>query len=308
MSKVTAGQKKSNIQETKKGKYAKAAAKPALTTDQRQKKYYGSLCDQIEGDHLENALRTTNKLLALDPSDSDAIQVQLFLLLKASKYEEALKRTEKDPEQFKFERAYALYRLQQEKEAEELLQQADQEDRAVALLQAQINYRLGRYAEALEIYNDLLASSSPSLEEYSDIQTNILATETNLNFLQSGFLTAIHQLPPLPRGQTLEDTPLPSLNPTHGHSVAEVAAATEVDAQPPKPKPPRKSRVPKGVIPGVTPPPDPERWIKKSERTQVQTGGHGKKKKAGGGATQGSTVAVEQGQKSGGGGKGKKKK
>lgn len=62
----------------------------------------------------------------------------------------------------------------------------------------------------------------------------------------------------------------------------------------------RKSRVPKGVIPGVTPPPDPERWIKKSERTNVAVG---KKKK--GGATQGSTH-VEQ-PKGGGGGKKKKK-
>jgi hypothetical protein len=61
MSKVAAGQKKSSAQGTKKGKYAKAAPKPALTTEQRQKKYYGALCDQIEGDHLENALRTTNK-------------------------------------------------------------------------------------------------------------------------------------------------------------------------------------------------------------------------------------------------------
>ena len=46
----------------------------------------------------------------------------------------------------------------------------------------------------------------------------------------------------------------------------------------------RARRVPKGVIPGVTPPPDPERWLKKSERsTFQQTLG----KKKGGGATQG---------------------
>jgi signal recognition particle subunit SRP72 len=57
----------------------------------------------------------------------------------------------------------------------------------------------------------------------------------------------------------------------------------------PTPKKVRMSRVPKGVIPGVTPPPDPERWLKKSERS---TFGQGKKKKGagggGGGATQGS--------------------
>lgn len=79
------------------------------------------------------------------------------------------------------------------------------------------------------------------------------------------------------------------------------------DNQPLKPKPPRKSRVPKGVVPGVTPPPDPERWIKKSERTRVE--GHGRKKKAGGGgATQGSTAPEHSGGKPAGSSKGKKKK
>jgi signal recognition particle subunit SRP72 len=82
------------------------------------------------------------------------------------------------------------------------------------------------------------------------------------------------------------------------------AKDANADDQPRKPKTPRKSRVPKGVVPGVTPAPDPERWIKKSERTRVE--GYGRKKKAGGGATQGST-APEQA-KSGGQGKGKKKK
>lgn len=72
----------------------------------------------------------------------------------------------------------------------------------------------------------------------------------------------------------------------------------------------RSSRVPKGVIPGVTPPPDPERWLKKSERTNFlhNTGGKGRKK-GGGGATQGSlntTAEATSGGKSGG--KAKKKR
>lgn len=79
------------------------------------------------------------------------------------------------------------------------------------------------------------------------------------------------------------------------------------------------SRVPAGVVPGVTPPPDPERWLKKSERS---TFGMGRKRKGagGGGATQGSSaldiqsgapggaVSGHAGKSSGGGGKGKKKK
>ncbi|KAG8806917.1 hypothetical protein FRC19_006958 [Serendipita sp. 401] len=289
--------------------YTKAAPKPSLSKEDRQRKYYNSLCDQLEGDHLENALKTTNKLLALDPEDADAIQTHLFLLLKTSRYQDALKVTESKPHQFKFERAYALYRLQRENDAAELL--ADEDDRAVLLLKAQISYRQGHYADALGIYNDLLSTSSPALEEYADIQTNIDATETNLNFLQSGFLTSIHQLPARPKNQSLEDTPLPSLNLTQISSVAadtKDAGGASKDVAP-KPKPPRKSRVPKGVIPGVTPPPDPERWIKKSERTKVETGGHKKRKAGGGGATQGS-MAPEQSQKpsTGGGKSGKKKK
>ena len=78
----------------------------------------------------------------------------------------------------------------------------------------------------------------------------------------------------------------------------------------------RMSRVPKGVVPGVTPPPDPERWLKKSERS---TFGQGRKRRGGGGAgTQGSTVEAGppgSGTASGsshnvksGGGKSKKKK
>lgn len=80
----------------------------------------------------------------------------------------------------------------------------------------------------------------------------------------------------------------------------------------------RMKRVPKGVVPGVTPPPDPERWIKKSERSTF-TQGAGRRRKAGGGgggATQGSTAVEQPGATGAGaasshsakGGKGKKKK
>jgi signal recognition particle subunit SRP72 len=72
-------------------------------------------------------------------------------------------------------------------------------------------------------------------------------------------------------------------------------------------------RLPKGVVLGVTPPPDPERWLKKSERTNFgqrrRKGGAGG---GGGGATQGSAAdvpaAVESGKGGSGNAKGKGKK
>ena len=77
----------------------------------------------------------------------------------------------------------------------------------------------------------------------------------------------------------------------------------------------RMKRVPKGVVPGVTPAPDPERWLKKSERSSFGSGG--KKRRGVGGATQGVVLENTSGQShsgksTGGGGsshaKGKKKK
>lgn len=109
----------------------------------------------------------------------------------------------------------------------------------------------------------------------------------------------------------LESNPPPAL-PTAGPSNAPEAVMIEGEAGV---KPPirsvRKRRVPKGVIPGVTPPPDPERWLKKSERTNVFNQSGKKRKTGGGGATQGivdSTAPPTQPTKTGGGGKGRKKK
>jgi len=62
---------------------------------------------------------------------------------------------------------------------------------------------------------------------------------------------------------------------------------------------------------GVTPIPDPERWLKKRERTKVEgRWKKGKKEGMGAGATQGATVPEPKSERtsSGGGGGGKKGK
>jgi signal recognition particle subunit SRP72 len=72
------------------------------------------------------------------------------------------------------------------------------------------------------------------------------------------------------------------------------ASSTAIPAKPIEKKV-RLSRVPKGVVPGVTPPPDPERWIKKSERTNIGHTAGKRRKAAGGGATQGSLAETVSG-------------
>jgi signal recognition particle subunit SRP72 len=70
-----------------------------------------------------------------------------------------------------------------------------------------------------------------------------------------------------------------------------VVAAGSADTAVQEKKKVRMARVPAGVVPGVTPPPDPERWLKKSERSTFMQGNK-KKKGGGGGATQGSVEHV----------------
>jgi signal recognition particle subunit SRP72 len=65
------------------------------------------------------------------------LQTKLWLLFKTSAYTKALDVANLRPDEFHFERAYALYRLQRESEAADVLAGLDESHRA-ALLQAQI--------------------------------------------------------------------------------------------------------------------------------------------------------------------------
>jgi len=155
-------------------------------------------------------------------------------------------------------------------------------------------------------------------EEHSDILTNLQASQKHLDFINTDFL---HALDALPSSITtsIESAPPPS-QPIS--SVAAVLASTASAATRPTDEAPgkmvqkvRMSRVPAGVVPGVTPPPDPERWLKKSERSTFGQGRRRKGAAGGGGATQGSTSMenatvgnTSSHPAKGTGGKGRKKK
>lgn len=120
-------------------------------------------------------------------------------------------------------------------------------------------------------------------EEYADIQNNLDSSQQFLDFVSSGYLRSLDKLP-TSITKNLEIA-LPPQPPTLNTIVPQVVLSVPKDAEESRPKKVRKSRVPAGVTPGVTPPPDPERWVKKSERTNFSVG---KRRKGGaGGATQG---------------------
>jgi len=291
----------------------KSPPKPPLSIPDQLKRLFTSLCAQIDGGHFKNAIRTCDKILRLDPADMDALQTKLFLLLQTEQYPAALALADSAGHAFKFGRAYSLYRLHREHEAAVVLdgiKSTAGSNRGVNHLEAQLNYRQGSYQASFDLYNDLLDSAETQSDEQADILTNLEAAQKHLEFVNTGYLHALDALPTsLSNG--LESNPPPAL-PTAGSSNIPTTVPTEGDvALKPSVRSVRKKRVPKGVTPGVTPPPDPERWLKKSERTNAFTQSGKKRKTGGGGATQGiveSTAPPPAQSGKTGGAKGKKKK
>ena len=78
------------------------------------------------------------------PADKDALQTKLFLLLQTEQYDDALSLigdgNDAHPD-FAFEKAYALYRLQRESEATDVLAEMKKNEgdhRGVSHLEAQL--------------------------------------------------------------------------------------------------------------------------------------------------------------------------
>ncbi|KAF8181838.1 hypothetical protein BJ912DRAFT_1023532 [Pholiota molesta] len=255
--------------------------------EEYSRRYFAKLCAQIEGGHFSQAVRSCDSMLQRGINDWDLRRTKLFLLLQIEQYNEALALIDSDegPDQYAYERAYALYRLQRASEAREILESIKknkgEEDRGIIHLEAQLNYREGLYKEASELYNQLLDTAEPGSEEHSDILTNLQASQQHLDFIERGFLHALDALPTSVTS-TLESAP-PPVQPLSGAAALASASAIASASAEQKQVPQRKKKI------QPDPPPDPERWVKKSERSTFGQGRRRKGQGGGGGATQGSS-------------------
>ncbi|KAG9123217.1 hypothetical protein FRC07_000082 [Ceratobasidium sp. 392] len=280
-----------------------ASSKAPKPLEVRVKQLFKSLCAQIDGGHLANAIKTCDKILRLTPDDADVLQTKLYLLLQTDQYPRALGIVESasggagsSRSSSELEKAYILYRMHKEKEAKEIVDEAKGKENVpkdgFAHLEAQLSYRLGEYDAAKEIYDRILDEGNLDTEGQNDVLTNLAAIQSHIDFLKSGFYDSLRA-----SGVSvsqLEDAPAPAPPTSITTTVIPSAATTAAPAAPgPAPKGPRKGRLPKHVVLGVTPMPDPERWIKKRERTYV-TFGQGRKGK-GKGKKEGATAGYSQG-------------
>jgi signal recognition particle subunit SRP72 len=117
-----------------------------------------------------------------------------------------------------------------------------------------------------------------------------------MDFINKDFLRALDSLPT--SVTTSLESSHPPIQPSASIATTHILP-TIVSGDPPndiakKVNKVRMGRVPAGVVPGVTPPPDPERWLKKSERS-ITLQGKRRKGGGGGGATQGSVESTPAG-------------
>ncbi|KZO90590.1 hypothetical protein CALVIDRAFT_390160 [Calocera viscosa TUFC12733] len=279
--------------------------KAPKSLDDRISTLFRSLAAQLDGGHYQNALQNCDRILKLLPDDRDAAETKLYIFLQLERYRDALELITAFPLDLVFERAYCLYRLQERDQAFAVLEQlkiaGGEKRRGLEHLEAQLRYRDASYEECQALYTHLLNTCPEDGEESDDVLNNLGAAQSYLDFINSGYQEAIHEL----------NLDVPSLEGAPPTLLAISAAPLAVSTSTPSiPRAAQKSRIPKHVVVGVTPLPDPERWLKKRDRTRdVRRTKKGKKEGMGAGATQGVVVgAAPTPPATGGTGGGKKKK
>eukprot|EP01116_Phalansterium_solitarium_P012259 TRINITY_DN28393_c0_g1_i1.p1 TRINITY_DN28393_c0_g1~~TRINITY_DN28393_c0_g1_i1.p1 ORF type:complete len:671 (-),score=327.00 TRINITY_DN28393_c0_g1_i1:85-2097(-) len=137
-----------------------------------------------DGD-FNGAVSVCEKVLKIDPNDKDAFECKLVALIKADKYDEALRTLKENAKlagQYVFEHAYCLYHTRQLSEAAALLAAVPApKPPRVLQLEAQLYYRMEDYAKAVKVYEQLFKEHQVSSATF---KTNLVAAYVSAGAFQ----------------------------------------------------------------------------------------------------------------------------
>ncbi|KAM0793542.1 hypothetical protein ACM66B_000979 [Microbotryomycetes sp. NB124-2] len=257
---------------------ASTARKQKQTRPSKQadpQKLYRSLHDQIEAGHLDNAIKTCDRLLRLSEGDKLAVRTKVQLLIALDKHARALQllndTTLSNDANNQLMKAYCLYKMSRGDEAQAAvddISSSERHDRPAKLLEAQIAYRQEDYERSRDEFEELANTAELDSPEYQDLQTNIAACDAHIEFLSavpshlaSTTTPAIETLESAPVGPLIHSNPMFKAVPTSAGPAS--AGASRAGAAPATAsKRPRK--LPKNYDPSKEP--DPWRWTKLKER------------------------------------------
>ncbi|KDE02391.1 hypothetical protein MVLG_07050 [Microbotryum lychnidis-dioicae p1A1 Lamole] len=241
------------------------AGKPITS---RRTALYRTLHDQLDSSALSNALKTCEKLLRLDPRDELALQTRLQLLIALDRFTQAV--TAIESTHSATYKSYCCYKLARPSETIVLVdddgrqrQREQQDDRTAFVLRAQALYRLERFEEAKDLFEDLIASAEAS-PEVIDLRANVDACLQHLAFVSTTVPNALSVFTAA-RLDQLEDSPVLQLvhhKTNYGRPSASQSVAQAAPNQP-------RHRRPKHLAAASTPP-DEDRWLPKRNRAGAE--------------------------------------
>ncbi|RUS82662.1 hypothetical protein EGW08_009565 [Elysia chlorotica] len=129
----------------------------------------------------EKAIRISNKILQLQPTEFTAFNCKVVSLLLLDRFDEALSVINKDKIHtglLKFEKAYCEYRLNRTKEALNTLRSIANHDTRSKELLCQVLYRLEEFEECFDLYRDVIKNSQDDFD--SERETNLAAVVASL--------------------------------------------------------------------------------------------------------------------------------
>uniref|UniRef100_A0A7E4VN07 Signal recognition particle subunit SRP72 n=1 Tax=Panagrellus redivivus TaxID=6233 RepID=A0A7E4VN07_PANRE len=130
----------------------------------------------------DKALKVANKLIRNYRKETYAFKCKLIALIQLEQLSEALDLIKKTPEgqmgNVSFEKAYILYRRNENDAALEELAKANQEEVGVIELKAQLFYRLERFEEARDLLRKLIREHSDDFDDQR--LANLIAVEAQL--------------------------------------------------------------------------------------------------------------------------------
>ncbi|KAI7836263.1 hypothetical protein COHA_009853 [Chlorella ohadii] len=149
----------------------------------------------------KRALKAADEILKAAPGDVDALRSKVYLLVESGGHEEALKLVSAPPlaADMAFEKAYCLYRQGKLQDALAALQSVPAERELARLqLEAQIQYRLGAYKEAIGVYSQLFRAHGGEAGAGQEVQISPkdsfeIAFNAACGLLEAGDLPAAEQ-------------------------------------------------------------------------------------------------------------------
>ncbi|XP_074040914.1 signal recognition particle 72 [Leptinotarsa decemlineata] len=151
--------------------------------------HYSELNRLGQNGEYERALKAANKILGVAPQEFLAFQCKIVCLIQLSRFDEAISLMNKNPQYLQnliFEKAYCYYRANKPEEALKIIEASTQElNFRIQELKAQILYRLEKYNDATDIYQDIIKNIHD--DDYEDERyTNLSAAMVHLSNEETG--------------------------------------------------------------------------------------------------------------------------